>query len=147
MSELVEVTVKVPREQVGNVYALVGRLLNPQVADEDQEQRKSTKLLPWGEGDEAKAKQVYARSSSYARRALLYFVSHAEEPKLGDEIAPEVGLTTGAIGLAGVLSSVGRQCTKVGRKMPYETDPADGSTAVRYIMQREVADLFHAAMA
>ncbi len=149
MSDLVEVVVKVPSDRIAELYAAVAQLLRPQegcVAGREAEVDEAQgQALHWHRGDDAKAKQVMARSSTMAQQVLRYLAKRPDRPVLGDQIAKDLVFEAGRQSVAGAMSSVGVQCSKVGRRMPFILSYDEGATAGHYIMPEEIASMFRSA--
>lgn len=149
MADLVEVVVKVPSDRVAELYAAVAQLLRPQsgapTGQGTLREEVPGEFHDWHRGDEIKAKQVMTHSSDMAQKILRYLAGHPNQPLLGDQIAKDLGFPAGRQSVAGALSSVGINCTKVGRRMPFMLSYDEGATAGYYIMPTEIAAMFRAA--
>ena len=148
MTDLVEVVIKVPSDQLADLYAAVARLLRPQTggaANQGAAEQAQGELRDWQRGDDAKAKQVVVNSSSMAQKVLRHLANHPDQPLLGDQIAKELGFEYGRQSVAGALASVGINCTKVSRHMPFKLSYAEGATAGHYNMPEEIAAMFRPA--
>jgi hypothetical protein len=76
--------------------------------------------------------------------SLRRYVASAP-PVSSDRIARDVGFEAGRQSLAGALSSVGVNCTKAGRRMPFTLSYAAGATAGDDILPEEIAAMVPAA--
>jgi hypothetical protein len=144
---MVDVTVKVPEELVGDVYAAVGRLLSGtqdrealQVATDE-----TASLKPWGNtaGDIAAAREVWGKLSPNAVALFSSLMDHPGESISGEDLAAQVSIPNGKYGIAGVLAWPGRHCAAANRPPFWEFayGPAGGSAD--YWVEDEVAQLFN----
>jgi hypothetical protein len=143
---MIDVTVKVPEELVGELYAAVGRLLSGE-PDRVAVQPDGTSGVPargWGDTDDdlLLAREVWGKLSSNASALFARLMVTPGQSVSGEDLAAELGIPNGKYGIAGVLAWPGRHCAAVGRPplWSWEYGPAGGSAD--YWIEEHVADLF-----
>lgn len=143
---LVDLTVKVPEELVGEVYGALARLLardQPQVALELAESADSSPE-EWSNTDDdvPLAHDVWEKLSPNAKALFSRLMDNPGQTISGEVLAAELGIPNGKYGIAGVLAWPGRHCAAVNRipLWSWEYGPVGGSAD--YWMKKEVADLF-----
>jgi hypothetical protein len=134
--ELLEVKVLVPRERIGQVYALVSQW----VAGEDED-AAAAELEPWSESDLDRAQTVWGKMSKPARALFGVLMENPGERVSGELLAQDLHIANGRFGVAGVLAWPGRYCYAVEREFPVKWETGD------YWMAAEIADLFKQARA
>jgi Family of unknown function (DUF6416) len=143
---LVDVTVKVPEELVGELYAAVARLLardQPRMALQLVESADSSPKA-WSDTDDdvPLAHEVWGKFSQNAKALFSRLMDNPGQIISGEDLAAEVGIPNGKYGIAGVLAWPGRHCAAVNRipLWSWEYGPAGGSAD--YWVEKDVADLF-----
>lgn len=140
---LIDVTIKIPEERVGDFYELVGRWLSgEQLADEATD--TPTGLTNWtnSNDDLALARSVWAKLSPRAKALFSLLMDQPGHQVSGVDLAATLDIPNGTSGVAGVLAWPGRHCAAVNRVglWRWEYRPEEGSSY--YWIEPEVADLF-----
>jgi hypothetical protein len=136
MSELLDVTVKVPAERIPDFYSMYGAWLSGSSSKESAES-----LQPWTEDDQVLANHVWARLSPVARK-LFETLWSAHTRTSASELAKRLGLGNEFV-VAGALAWPGRHSYAVGRKLPVAWEEnSDGSF---YWMEQVPGELFKTA--
>jgi hypothetical protein len=143
---MIDVTVKVPEELVGELYAAVARLL---AGDRDGAALQSAETAhasprEWSNTDDdlPLAREVWGKLSSNAIALFSRLIDNSGQRISGEDLAAELEIPNGKYGIAGVLAWPGRHCAAV-RRIPlwsWEYGPAGGSAD--YWMEEDIADLF-----
>lgn len=128
---LVEVTVKVPEEKVGDFYLMHGQWLQSLGRVEVPEGRKE-----WASEDADLADEV--REALPANSAALLDLLLARGSLTTEEVARELGLDVSQV--TGVAGWVGRIAKTVNRLSPIKTRQVAGSTEWR--VEEDVSKLF-----
>jgi hypothetical protein len=144
---MIDVTVKVPEERLGEFYELVGTWLSGERrgggADVASFADPST-TREWANTDDdvALARTVWEQFSPHARAVFSLLMDHPGQKVSGDDLAAALAIPKGKYGIAGVLAWPGRRCAAVGRRplWKWEAGPAGGSAS--FWIDKEVADLF-----
>jgi Family of unknown function (DUF6416) len=144
---MIDVTVKVPEELVGELYAAVGRLLAGHPDPGTVVQAGETAEIPlrsWRNTDEDLflAREVWGKLSSSAVGLFSHLMDSSGQRVSGEDLAAELEIPNGKYGIAGVLAWPGRYCATVHRQplWSWEYGPAGGSAD--YWLEPDVADLF-----
>ena len=149
---MIDITVKVPDDRVGEFYAMFGAWLNgtpvavpaePAKGDAEPTIRMEG-ITPWAADDAELAAHVWTKLSDPARRLFSMFIDAPGEQFSGDDVASLLGIEKGRHGIAGLLTWPGRYCVSVGRTYAWSWTYPDGEHAV-YWFTPEVAELFRAA--
>jgi len=143
---MVDVTVKVPEELVGELYAAVARLL---AGDRDSGALQSAETAhasprEWSNTDDdlPLASEVWGKLSSNAAALFSRLIDSPGHRVSGEDLAADLGIPNGKYGIAGVLAWPGRHCAAV-RRLPlwsWEYGPVGGSAD--YWVEEDVAALF-----
>jgi hypothetical protein len=143
---MIDVTVKVPEERVGEFYELVGRWLSgdQHLAGPDLAGTSDSSAKGWRNTDDdvPLAREVWGKLSSHARALFVRLMDSPGQKMSGEDLAEELGIPNGKYGIAGVLAWPGRHCAAV-KRLPlwnWEDGPVGGSAD--YWVDQEVADLF-----
>ena len=143
---MIDVSVKIPEERVGEFYELVGRWLSGdlQRPDVDLPEPPDSLAKEWTntEEDVRLARVVWEKLSPHATAVFLLLMGHPGRKVSGDDLAATVKIPNGKYGIAGVLAWPGRHCAAVGRRplWRWESGPPGGSAS--FWVDKEVADLF-----
>ena len=140
-TDLVNATVGVPAERLGEFYEMFGKWLNGADRPEPVGWRDGR---PWGEKDFAEAETFYRSISPKAQLVLDFWASNPERWVSGEETARKVEVN-GPKGVAGTLSSVGKTADKMKRHLPFEHRDGQAGESGMYRMTREISNLFVAA--
>jgi hypothetical protein len=102
--------VPTPRQFVGEVYALLARLMGTAAPDRAEEANTNGggDLGPLAT-DEALIRRIYEESEEAHRRLLKRLAESADEWVLASELASDLGLHAGAKSLAGSLGALGKR--------------------------------------
>jgi hypothetical protein len=128
---LVEVTVRVPEERVGDFYLMHGQWLQSLGQAEAQPGREE-----WSSKDVSLASEM--KKALPANSAALLDLLVRKESLTTEEVAHELGLDVSQV--TGVAGWVGRVANTVNRRSPIKTRQVDGSTEWR--VERNVSKLF-----
>lgn len=143
MLDMMDVTVKVPQERIGDFYAMHGRWLAGEIVSDDQP-TPPMKAKDWTDTpeDETLAKVVW---SKYSARAKALFSTLMDEPGRkysGETLAGLHDIPNGKYGTAGVLAWPGRHSAAVDRLLPCKYEDGPVGESANYWMTSEVAALF-----
>lgn len=146
---MIDVTVKVPEDRVGEFYSMFGSWLTGSLAvapvseaAPDEESRDNRP--PWSSADSDLAAGVWGRLSEPARRLFSTLIDAPEDRFSGDELARMLGIEKGKLAIAGLLTWPGRYCREVNRDYFWSFDYPDGELA-EYWFTAENAALFREA--
>ena len=143
---MIDVTVKVPEELVGELYAAVGRLLagHPDRATVQSSEPADVPVREWRNTDDdlLLAREVWGRLSPNAAAMFSRLMDSPGQRVSGEDLAAELEIPNGKYGIAGVLAWPGRHCAAVHRPplWSWEYGPAGGSAD--YWIESDVAELF-----
>lgn len=143
---MIDVTVKIPEDRVGEFYELVGRWLAGQHSPRgaDMPEGTDSTMAEWTNSDDnvQLARMVWDKCSARARAMFSLLMDRPGHRVSGDELAAMLEIPNGKYGIAGVLAWPGRHCTAVGRRplWKWEDGPPGGSAS--YWIDKDVADLF-----
>lgn len=134
---MIDVTVKIPEDRVGEFYELVGRWLS----GEQTGGTEASVAANWtnSEEDVAFARAIWGKFSPRAKALFTLLMAHPGQRITGEEIAKTLDIPNGMYGVAGVLAWPGRHSAAVGRVLPICWE--SGS----YWLEQDVADLFRKA--
>jgi hypothetical protein len=146
---MIDITVKVPEDRVGEFYTWFGAWLSgpPQGPPPTGTGGSggTRDAAEWSESDIELAAEVWEKFSDTAQ---MLFSTLIDEPKRrfsGDELSEMLAIPNGRHGVAGVLAWPGRHCVAVDRELPWKwTYPVEGEPVV-YWFTPENAALFRAA--
>lgn len=146
---MIDVTVKVPEDRVGEFYSMYGAWLTgslpvtvaPAVATVEHSRDERP---PWSSADTDLAAAVWDKLSEQARRLFSTLIDAPEERFSGDELARMLGVEKGKLAIAALLTWPGRFCRDVNRTYPWSFDYPDGEL-VEYWFTAENATLFRKA--
>lgn len=151
---MIDVTVKVPEEYLGEFYEVFGRWLAEKQHGVDEGLTGSATDLVVGadtleeegwtnaDDDVPLARVVWQKLSPRAAAMFSLLMDHPGHKISGDDLAATLDIPNGKYGIAGVLAWPGRHCAAVNR-LPlwqWEYGPPGGSAS--YWVDQEVADLF-----
>lgn len=137
---MIDVTVKIPEDRVGEFYELVGRWLSGEQTGGSDASEASV-ATQWTNSDEdvALARVMWGKFSPRAKALFALLMEHPGHRITGEDIATTLDIPNGMYGVAGVLAWPGRHSAAVGRVLPIHWE--SGS----YWVDQEVADLFRKA--
>jgi hypothetical protein len=146
---MIDVTVKVPEDRVGEFYSmfgtwLTGSLTVAPVSETPTHRESHDHRLPWSSADGDLAAAVWDRLSEPARRLFSTLIDAPEDRFSGDELARMLGIEKGKLAIAGLLTWPGRYCRDVNRDYFWSFDYPDGELA-EYWFTPENAALFRDA--
>lgn len=142
---MIDVTVKVPVERVGEFYSMFGAWLSSPPAVVEPEGADGDAHAPWVAEDVETAAAVWRKLSETARTLFSTLIDNPGRKYSGDELSEMLRIPNGKHGVAGVLAWPGRHCFAAGRALPWSWEyPEEGAPAV-YWFTTEIADLFRQA--
>lgn len=145
---MIDITVKVPEDRVGEFYVMFGAWLTGAPAPVEPGDAEPTVRMegiqPWTGADTDSAALVWGKLSDPARRLFSIFIDSPGEQFSGDALAAALDVDKGRHGIAGLLTWPGRYCVAVGRSYAWSWSYPDGEHAV-YWFTPEVADVFREA--
>jgi hypothetical protein len=147
---LADVTVKVPAERLADFYVMAGRCLTgtaaPTAAKASTNEPKP-KRTPWTAEDRDLAMDIWNKLSDQARALFTIMIDAPGEDFDGDELADMLGLSTGRLGVSGLLSWPSKYAAAVGRQIFWECliGPDGPSGPCQYSMTIVQARLFRQA--
>ena len=143
---MIEVTVKIPEERLGEFYELVGSWLSmsQRRVESDVVAPADSSVKEWANADDdvPLARTVWERFSPHAKGLFSLLMDRPGQKMSGDDLASTLAIPNGKYGIAGVLAWPGRHCAAVGRPplWKWEAGPLGGSAS--FWMEEEVAELF-----
>lgn len=138
--DFITVPVMVRKDQVGELYALVGGLGNGRaMTDGTGGGAGRSGDITWKASDGAIAEAVVAAGNKNARAIYRLLVENAGRWVGPEELDAVVGMT--GLRRVGVLGSMGKSCKHRGREAPWNWD------GTNYMMPPENAALFRRALA
>lgn len=143
---MIDVTVKVPEDRVGEFYSMYGSWLTGSHSGVSKStsvpaEPSREKLPQWSSSDTELASALWDKLSDPARRLFSLLIDAPEERFSGDELSRILGIEKGRLAIAGLLTWPGRYCREVGRDYFWSFDYPDGELA-EYWFTRENAALF-----
>jgi hypothetical protein len=148
--EMMDVTVKVPTDRVGEFYSMFGAWLSGSTATASASEEVSAATgndayEAWVAADVDLATSVWAKFSPTAKSLFSTLIDSPDRRFSGDELSEMLGIPNGKHGVAGVLAWPGRHCFAAGRKLLWSwAYPYEGAPAVYWLTQ-DIADLFRQA--
>lgn len=141
---MIDVTVKVPEDRVGEFYAMLGRWLTGEELADDALGPPVTGLKDWTDSQEdvALAGVVWGKLSPRAKAVFSLLMDHPGRQVSGEDLASACDIPNGKYGVAGVLAWPGRHCAAVNRNLPSRWKGGSDDSGGIYWVEREVADLF-----
>lgn len=140
---LIDVTVKVPEERVGDFYAMYGRWLSGEpVADEAIDEADEPRNWTNSDEDLALAHVVWGKLSPNAEALFSLLISQPGRKVSGEELAGTLGIAYGKAGVAGVLAWPARHCAAVNRTGLWSWEYRSDGEGAYYWVEPEIADLF-----
>jgi hypothetical protein len=137
--EFVTVPVLVPRERLGDLYAIVGGWTQP-AGTRPANGAGSDTDLRWHSDDWQVADDVVAAGGTNARAIYRVLAANAGQPVSYEQLDQAVNMD--GLRRVGVLGSIGKSCSHRGREVPWTWD-RDHAT---YTMAPLVAELFRTAL-
>ncbi len=142
---MIDITVKVPEDRVGEFYSMFGAWLNGSAQEPSLSGNATAKAArncqPWSDSDTTLAAAIWDKFSDTAKSLFSTLIDEPGRQFDGEELSELLSIRNGRHGVAGVLAWPGRHCVKVDRKWPWSFDYPDGETAV-YWFTPENAALF-----
>ena len=140
---LIDVTVKIPEERVGDFYELVGRWLSDeQLADEVTDTSAGPKSWTNSNDDLALARSVWQKFSPRAKAVFSLLMDQPGDKVSGKYLASTLDIPNGTSGVAGVLAWPARHCAAVNRVGPWRWEYRPEEDKTYYWIEPKVADLF-----
>jgi hypothetical protein len=142
---IIDVTVKVPEDRVGEFYSMFGAwLTGSQPVAPTLDTATSEGRPAWSSADADLAAVVWDKLSDTARRLFSTLIDSPDERFSGDELARILRIEKGRLAIAGLLTWPGRYCRDVNRTYAWSFDYPDGEL-VEYWFTAENAALFREA--
>ncbi len=140
---MIDVTVKIPEERVGDFYEMVGRWLSGEhvedkVTDTPAEPRNWTN----SNDDLVLARLVWEKFSPRAKAVFSLLMDHPGHRVSGRDLAARLNSPHGTSGVAGVLAWPARHCAAVNRVGPWQWEYTAEDDSAYYWIEPKVADLF-----
>lgn len=144
---MIDVTVKIPEERVGELYELVGRWLSGGQPGEEVAETDAATPRDWTNSDDdlVLARLVWDKFSPRAKALFSLLIDQPEQRVSGEELAATLDIPNGTSGVAGVLAWPARHCAAVNRVGPWWWEYGPEGDGAYYWVEREVADLFRRA--
>lgn len=143
---MIDITVKVPEDRVGEFYSMFGTWLSgpPQGAPPTGTGvvEGSRDGEPWSESDVELAGAVWDKFSDTAQLLFSTLIDEPERRFSGDELSEMLAIPNGRHGVAGVLAWPRRHCLAVNRRWPWEWSYPEEGAPVVYWFTPENAALF-----
>jgi hypothetical protein len=144
---MIDVTVKVPEDRVGEFYEMVGRWLTGEEPAEGPLGSPVSGLKYWTDSPEdlALARVVWEKLSPRAKAVFSLLMDRPGEKVSGKDLASACDIPNGKYGVAGVLAWPGRHSAAVNRHLPAKWQEGSDDSGGLYWFEPEVADLFRKA--
>jgi hypothetical protein len=140
---LIDVTVKIPEERVGDFYELIGRWLSEeQLADEVTDTSAGPRSWTDSNEDLAVARAVWEKFSPRAKAVFSLLMDQPGDRVSAKYLASTLDIPHGTSGVAGVLAWPARHCAAVNRVGPWRWEYKPEEDTTYYWIEPEVADLF-----
>ena len=141
---LIDVTVKIPEERVGDFYEIVGRWLSgEQIGDEMNDTPGGAQKKWTNSGDDlVLARVVWEKFSPRAKALFSLLMDQPGHKVSGEDLAATLDIPNGKSGVAGVLAWPARHCAAVNRLGTWEWGPGPDGNGAYYWVEPEVAALF-----
>jgi hypothetical protein len=140
---LIDVTVKIPEERVGDFYELVGRWLSEeQLADEVIDTSAGPRSWTNSNDDLVLARSVWQKFSPRAKAVFSLLMDQPGDKVSGMYLASTLDIPNGTSGVAGVLAWPARHCKAVNRVGPWRWEHLPEEDRTYYWIEPKVADLF-----
>ena len=142
---MIDVTVKIPEERVGELYELVGRWLSGEPLEDAGGDAHGTAPKNWANTDDdlVLARVVWEKFSPRAKALFSLLMDHPEHKVSGADLAATLDIPNGTSGVAGVLAWPARHCAAVNRVGPWWWEYGPDGDGASYWVEREAADLFN----
>jgi hypothetical protein len=144
---MIDVTVKVPEDRVGEFYEVVGRWLTGEELASGPLGAPVTGLKDWtdSQDDLPLARVVWEKLSPRGKAIFSLLMDHPGEKVSAEDLASACDIPNGKYGVAGALSWPGRHCAAVNRHLPPKWQEGSDDSGGLYWFEPEVADLFRKA--
>jgi hypothetical protein len=144
---MIDVTVKVPEDRVGEFYEVVGRWLTGEEMAGNPLGSPVAGLKDWtdSQDDLALARVVWDKLSPRATAIFSLLMDHPGERMSAEDLASACDIPNGKYGVAGALGWPGRHCAAVNRNLPARYEEGSDESGGIYWFEPEVADLFRKA--
>lgn len=140
---LIDVTVKIPEERVGDFYEFVGRWLSEeQSADEVPDASAGLRSWTNSSDDLVLARAVWEKFSPRAKAVFSLLMDQPGHQVSGRDLASTLDIPHGTSGVAGVLAWPARHCAAVNRVGPWRWEYRPEEDSTYYWIEPKVADLF-----
>jgi Family of unknown function (DUF6416) len=140
---MIDVTVKIPEERVGDFYELVGRWLSEEsVADEVTDTSAGPKSWTNSNDDLVLARSVWEKFSARAKAVFSLLMDQPGDKVSSKYLASTLDIPNGTSGVAGVLAWPARHCAAVNRVGPWRWESRPEEDTTYYWIEPKVADLF-----
>jgi hypothetical protein len=144
---MIDVTVKVPEDRVGEFYEIVGRWLTGEELAVGALGSPVTGLKDWTDSPEdlALARVVWEKLSPRGKAVFSLLMGRPSEKVSAEDLASACDIPNGRYGVAGVLAWPGRHCAAVNRHLPVQWKEGSDDSGGLYWFEPETADLFRKA--
>jgi hypothetical protein len=141
---LIEVTVKIPEERVGEFYELVGRWLAGAQLEAEPLDMPATTPTDWTQSDDdlALARAVWGKFSPRAQAFFALLMDHAGHKMSAENLAATLDIPHGKAGVAGVLAWPARHCAAVNKTVPWQWEEGSEGGGALYWVETKVAIVF-----
>ena len=140
---LIDVTVKIPEERVGDFYEIVGRWLSGEQIGDEMTDTPAGTAKKWTNSDDdlVLARLVWEKFSPRAKALFSLLMNQPGHKVSGEDLAATLDIPNGKSGVAGALAWPARHCAAVNRTGTWEWGSGPGNGAY-YWVEPEVAALF-----
>ena len=141
---MIDITVKVPEERVGEFYSMFGTWLSgsppglPTPGTKTVEGDRDA-LQPWSDADTELAAEVWGKLSAPAKRLFSTLIDNPGSRFDGETLGEMLELPNGKHSVAGLLGWPGRYCHEVNRKWLWSFDYPDGELADYWFTPEDAA--------
>jgi Family of unknown function (DUF6416) len=144
---MIDVTVKVPEDRVGEFYEMVGRWLTGEELAVGALGSPVTGLKDWTDSPEdlTLARVVWEKLSPRAKAIFSLLMDNPGEKVSAEDLASACDIPHGIYGVAGAMSWPGRHCAAVNRHLPVKWQEGSDDSGGLYWFEPETADLFSKA--
>ena len=143
---MIDITVKIPEDRVGEFYELVGRwLAGAPLTATDAPDEAHSPAVAWTNNQEdlVLAKVVWEKFSPRAKAMFSMLMDAPGQKFSAVQLAEALDIPNGMYGVAGVLAWPGRHCLAVGRTIPTQYEEGSKGEGSSYRIEPEVAELFN----
>jgi Family of unknown function (DUF6416) len=141
---MIDVTVKIPEDRVGDFYELVGRWLSGEQPGGEVTDAAAATPQDWTNSDDdlVLARLVWEKFSPHAKALFSLLMDQPGHKVSGEDLAATLDIPNGKSGVAGVLAWPARHCAAVNRVGPWWWEYGPEGDGAYYWVEQDVADLF-----